>query len=952
MTKTKCSKFDLLPFLLFLIFGICIVPMRSEASDALSSPKSSVPPKNASPKDRTLPLSDLPSPNKIIPLKGTSPNNEKLTKNERISQSKISPKDGTPLLLQVEFPYFENIWQDLSNRTSERHFSQSIGNIGFISLNKQSAGFRNKVITISGRLLQTREISIKHDSENRISSKETPPEIIDSAIFESWILLDDEKKTPVRLITKNVPLGTVLSTTLTKNDGNSDNSPDCGKTDFPTVPPKSIRPQYGKDRIQATGIYYRLTPFTNGLDFYNTPTIIALTFQFLSKSSEPLANSKQSTSSDPKTEKPNASSEIPKTGYQIKNRLLLLIPLLFLWIFVRHFTKRIQNKRSPKSPFLFWGILFCGGLIFTEIMETGIINFSTSALARTVIENQKNNTSLTGPNHPDVNKNSAKKNEEKRLLSSPETELLFDLFYRLAQSKKNPENGINFQGKIQNIKWIEFSDHGRFSKEIKGYFQIDLLDQEQPFTVYSLELPLFQINKKGLAFKNFQKSPFSKTESVHDSSSANLPSKEPAQKKTTQSNEERQTLGIGQIIGGRGITLDAFLRKSNDNRIFSAENSLLNSSSLAASSMKNQESGEVKKSKKQKENDLKTNDLKTKIESTGNAKPILILFKPEWYPSGILGELGIDAGTLDAVPVFPNNALSVLKKEETRSRKADKNSDDFDLVQLLKKRREVLRALRFTDSDSQFVQSFLIGIKNAPREKLRMKATQTAVSKTLFSAVELFNRPENWQGKLVTLKGWTRRTVYIPITDEKFKKKFGQDHYYQIYLYTDDSQGFPLIVSVPELPKGMKIDSAEDYREEIELTAFFCKTWAYRAAGNIETKKNDQENKIFSGKNDRNNSDSREENQETVDRGDLSSQSESSKISHQEDGTWLHAPFLIGGDIRHFPKIDNIPKSNFPWPIFWGFAFLIFVFYFVYLFIRIFIRVRNRFLPTRKNHPY
>lgn len=930
------------------------------------------------------------------------------------------PQDGTPLLLQSELPLLETIWQDLENEKSNRHFSKSIGHVGFISLNKQSKGFRNKVVTVTGRLLQTRSISLNQNEIKKISAGTIPPKTIHYTIFESWILLDDEKKTPLRLITENIPIGTVLTSTLLKNKPNDasenkllpnnpakDRSIKNESSSSDSAPISSVSSkadtlinkssntklnsiQYGKERIQVTGVYYRLTPFTDGLDFYNTPTIVARSFQFLTKSAQNSANSEQKVfapehnitiktksgnsaeqnensvkyndnsakhnghSAGPKideaSDKDKASSRKTPNNYQLRSRLLLLLPILFLWIIMRRYVKRVQNNRAPKSPFLIWGIILFSGMILSDNTDLEFMNFLSPVNAQTAL-----NVPLIKKDQKSVNNN-----EVKKTISSPLADVLFDHFYRLAQIKKNPENGIDFRGKIQKIEWIEFTKHEDFSEDLKGYYRISLLEKEKQIVIYSLELPLFQINKKGLTFKKSKKTSLTNAPSDPNNTSQTdlsingLSSEE----KRIPTTDQNSFSGIGQIIGGRGISLDAFDHIPNNipkslssEKLFNAPISQERNTSSKAENAKtrkenNHNNQVINKQSAKTEKENNRNNQAINKQSTKTQEQILILYKPEWYPTGIIGGLKIDAGTLDQVPVFPNNALTLLKKEENQLRKMGKNFNDSAFTELREKRQEVLRALRFTNNDTPFVQTFLRGIKKASPGKLKSEAAKEASSGLSFSVVELFNRPENWQGKLITLKGRARRVVYIPITDEKFRKKFGQDHYYQIYLYTADSQGFPLIISVPQLPKTLKIGAEDNYREEIELTAFFCKTWAYRASGKIESKKTESK-KMEENKSER------EKDQNAMKSASNSDPSSSSfktaKNSSPEEDTWLHAPFLIGGDVQHFPQIDKNSKSNFPWPVFWGFAFLIFTFYFIYLFIRIFIRIRNRFLSPRKD---
>jgi len=68
----------------------------------------------------------------------------------------------------------------------------------------------------------------------------------------------------------------------------------------------------------------------------------------------------------------------------------------------------------------------------------------------------------------------------------------------------------------------------------------------------------------------------------------------------------------------------------------------------------------------------------------------------------------------------------------------------------------------------------------------------------------------------------------IPVTDPDIRQRFGIDHYYNIYLFTEDSQSNPVVFCVRELPPGMPTGDAPQYAEYVEVAGFFFKTWAYR----------------------------------------------------------------------------------------------------------------------------
>ena len=100
--------------------------------------------------------------------------------------------------------------------------------------------------------------------------------------------------------------------------------------------------------------------------------------------------------------------------------------------------------------------------------------------------------------------------------------------------------------------------------------------------------------------------------------------------------------------------------------------------------------------------------------------------------------------------------------------------------------------------------------------------------KTSFSVVPLFNDPADQRGRLVALSGTARRVVKVRVQDPDIVERFGIKYYYEIYLYTPDSQDNPLVFCVRELPQGMPAGSDPRYCEQVEVAGFFMQTWSYR----------------------------------------------------------------------------------------------------------------------------
>ena len=89
---------------------------------------------------------------------------------------------------------------------------------------------------------------------------------------------------------------------------------------------------------------------------------------------------------------------------------------------------------------------------------------------------------------------------------------------------------------------------------------------------------------------------------------------------------------------------------------------------------------------------------------------------------------------------------------------------------------------------------------------------------------QLYDQPKHYRGEIVTLAGKTRRCEKIKIANTKFGI---EGDYRRIWLWPDGAANPVVIYSlgVPDgFPLGTKID------EEVEITGFFFKVWAYPTA--------------------------------------------------------------------------------------------------------------------------
>ncbi|MFH1920666.1 MAG: hypothetical protein ABIP48_12355 [Planctomycetota bacterium] len=202
--------------------------------------------------------------------------------------------------------------------------------------------------------------------------------------------------------------------------------------------------------------------------------------------------------------------------------------------------------------------------------------------------------------------------------------------------------------------------------------------------------------------------------------------------------------------------------------------------------------------------------LKLGSEDTQRPLPIFVTARVAWYLPTQLGDLGFDVGLLD----------------DLRPGKSDEDEDGEPDGQP----RSRLRDLRLgTHNRECFYQLLAAAGRAKPGELLAEAAEELRrTGQEQFSVVPLFNQPVEQQGRLVVLSGSARQVLLVRVSDEDVLSRFGIDHYYQVFLFTDDSQSNPLVFCVRELPEGMPVGEGAEYGERVTVAGFFFNTWAYR----------------------------------------------------------------------------------------------------------------------------
>jgi hypothetical protein len=101
-----------------------------------------------------------------------------------------------------------------------------------------------------------------------------------------------------------------------------------------------------------------------------------------------------------------------------------------------------------------------------------------------------------------------------------------------------------------------------------------------------------------------------------------------------------------------------------------------------------------------------------------------------------------------------------------------------------------------------------------------------------YSVAPLFLEAERHVGQLAVVDGRARRAVRVEVgtaadgNQGDIPRRFGLDHYYELEVFTDDSQNLPLVFCVRELPaafpQGVSIDIP------VRIAGFLFKGWRFQ----------------------------------------------------------------------------------------------------------------------------
>jgi hypothetical protein len=187
----------------------------------------------------------------------------------------------------------------------------------------------------------------------------------------------------------------------------------------------------------------------------------------------------------------------------------------------------------------------------------------------------------------------------------------------------------------------------------------------------------------------------------------------------------------------------------------------------------------------------------------------------------LLGNLGVDVGLLDDV----QSRGRIRAEEREAFYQIMQAVGNFNPTIYADIAQATLAAVR-KDWDKK------LAAEKDPKRRALAKAASDRAKEGRYSVAPLFNEPENQIGRLIVVDGRARRAVRVEVGEKPgggqsdVARRFGIDHYYELEVFTDDSQNYPLVFCVRSLPENFPREGVFDV--PVRVAGFFFKDWLYR----------------------------------------------------------------------------------------------------------------------------
>jgi hypothetical protein len=233
-------------------------------------------------------------------------------------------------------------------------------------------------------------------------------------------------------------------------------------------------------------------------------------------------------------------------------------------------------------------------------------------------------------------------------------------------------------------------------------------------------------------------------------------------------------------------------------------------------------------------------------DAQDNPENLFVAKRVEWHPTtsrepaislgmSILGSLGMDVGLLDQVRSHGPLDTGIAAD---RPRFNDEREAFYQMLvaagkiganQLIRIAKGNLGTIR-----AQWERE-LRETRDLKRQALAHEVIKRAEA-GLYSFALLFFDGKRQIGQPAVFDGIARRVVRVDSSvradngsPSDVARRFGIDHYYEMQVFTDDSQNYPLVCCVREVPAGLSM--GDDLHVPVRVAGFFFKDWRYTTRG-------------------------------------------------------------------------------------------------------------------------
>ena len=731
---------------------------------------------------------------------------------------------------------------------------------------------QNGEIAQEGKAAQNREVAAIGVSKESGES---------GGFYDLWVLLPDSKRDPVRLLTRRAPPGFNVDERL----------------ENATAYPETV--EYRRETVEATAVYYRTTAFDGGDDFYAAPTLVAVDFRW----------SGSAASADDGN---GASGKTEKTGSALGVKIGVCVGIVAVWLLTRRFVGRKSGGKTGRrgkrgknaldlpdsiEPFALFAVATgtLVGAVRAETPEVGGIAENAGTAQKTQIgeiaqidDDAAFWSVATGVDVDAWRRETAASGELRPKLDSTEAverrRIAVATFERLARLVSPSVLAERFGGS-ENRQNSENREVAALVGTLGDY--VAAAPNVRPKAVSGASVRYFC----GTALR-IERLPTGADEAARIGGDALyrvvVALDSPENGKAGGNGENGETSAAPETLVVYSPNVPKFAAPPN---FFDAN----------AKRGGTEEAGKAgKMGETTKNGDLTKAGELGALESVGVGErvgglgvcfgreadgAVALAARVGWFPTDApLGRLGVDLSAFEGALVYPIRALTA-EKDPTR-------------------RREIARTLRWTSADVRpFYETLAAVRRDSLRDEKSILTPDSSFSTEGRGIVALFNRPEENQGRVAKLRGRVRRANLILVDDPDVVAATGIDRYYQLYLFANDSQGWPLVLCVPELPDGLKTGGGKEYRREIEFVGAFTKTWAYRTtAPPTQTAENAQN----------------AQSSETTQNAQFAE-----VVEPTGPGPWGRVPVLVGRVVNVVPEEPPTPKAPLsPTAIVVGFALL------------------------------